>query len=572
MIRGDDWVYRAVFRPPSMVSIGSSPSAVMSLPGSDLPEYHELIRIFADGGVLFFQPGMAVELRVAEGLKRNDQLLDDGLAVKGVGGWRVPLGRGTKGAFRVGDVAVLFKVRPLTNAAIRPVVPGEPPRCGTCDRPLKWAVVGFGALTPCSHCGAFSEVQNPGTAPESRRTEMAPVIKRKPDDLPTFDAISVRAPTVTPQARVGEKIADLPTFDAISAGMPAVPEDSGAPDAVTRVTGSQLSMPTRKLKPRATPRNSPWGMPPKGADLPTFDAISVGHIRSEMLTGGASEPDEDDGPETLEDAVELAATVLDRPAPKATTTHDGPAPKAGPPPSFLGTSPFDGISESVADISIEEEGFFAGDDDLVSIDLQRSYSSLPVLNIEANLTVSEAPARRADVFGPGDEETTVKKPPQQLGPSSMVDQAKTLGEVAPASFRGGVPSEGRRPAVPDPGRVAVGHADVDVATAKAPAQPEVEDVPPWTGPLDQTPVDSGAPKDAMASRTQRSTAPPRGVAPEWAYAKTIDEEGSDEDDFLMGRSSLPEMDPVRETNRWLIFIGAVSGILGLLLILYSLFS
>ena len=48
------------------------------------------------------------------------------------------------------------------------------------------------------------------------------------------------------------------------------------------------------------------------------------------------------------------------------------------------------------------------------------------------------------------------------------------------------------------------------------------------------------------------------------------DEGSDQDDFLMGRVSLRDAHPVDDdTNRWLVIIGVGSGLLGLALIAYK---
>lgn len=424
VVRDQTWVFRTVFRPPAMISVGSSPSAVLPLPDSDLPSYHELIRLRPDGGALFFGPGMAVELRLKEGLRRDEDLLRDGLAEITASGWRVPLGLGTKGAFRVRDVAVLFKVRPQSTAKLKAVRVGEP--CGDCGATLEYAVVGFGALTRCSVCGALNEVQAETSSAESRATAFAPVVKPGHGaDLPTFDAISA--------------------FDAEQAerALKAEMGEAVSPHEVDE------SAPTTEL-----PSFRPLGAEPlKGADLPTFDAISV--VRDEGLSTQA--------------AIHAMRGGSEGEPPVMSTEQVIPARtyEEGAPPISL-TAPLRGPG-SIVDLSVEEEMAFFGADDDVTIDLQRSFTSLPVMKTED-----------VESLGPG---------PTRLTPA-------------------------------------------------------------WQAPPPEPP--SVVPTAGV----------PRQVDESW------DDEGSDDDDFLMGRSEVPDADD--GTNRWLLIIGGVCGLAGLVLILWTL--
>jgi|GEM_PF-2325060 len=525
VIRGQDWAYRATFRPPAMVSIGASPSAVLSLPDTDLPEYHELLRIYSDGGVLYFQPGMAVELRVAEGTKRNDELLDEGLAVRGGAGWKVPLGLGSRGAFRVADVSVLFKVREHGRQELRKVQVGSPTLCGACSATLSFVVPGFGALSPCQSCGVLNEVlpvRPPALA--GGETEIAPVVKRHAD-LPTFDAISVGGtPAVAPMERVArERLSDLPTFDSISIG--GTPSVQGP----RKATGDQLSMPTQKLAQLAPDGGGAQigpGEPPKpaaapviGADLPTFDAISIlkddgllaTHAAMDMMRGGTD--------------AEPPITDLDG---AVTVAEDAPGPSI---PYLSGTSRWSPGSE--IEVTVEDENEFFDEDAPVSMDLQRSYNAIPVMKLDA------APVRSEEFAG---GPTRLVPVPRAVA-AGVTEIPDTIEEAAPIGWDGSYPASGRTSSMPE--------TDEPVsATREMPAKAE-----PRAAAPNLVPITAPAPSTVPAPRAPRDGT-----------------EGSDADDFLMGRVSIPDADGVRETNRWLVVVGAVSGVIGLGLILYALFG
>ena len=459
VVRDQTWVFRAVFRPPAMISVGSSPSAVLPLPDSDLPPYHELIRLRPDGGALFFGPGMAVELRLKEGLRRDEDLLRDGLAEITGNGWRVPLGLGSKGAFRVRDVSVLFKVRAQSTATLKAVRVGDP--CGDCGATLECAVVGFGALTRCSVCGALNEVQAETSSADSQATAFAPVVRPGHDaDLPTFDAISA--------------------FDAEQAER-ALKAEMGA---AVNPHGIDETAPTTEL-----PRFQPMGTKPlKGADLPTFDAISV--IRDEGLSTQAAIHAMRGGSE------EEPPMMATEPIIQARTFEDGE------PPISL-SAPLRGPG-SIVELSVEEEMAFFGADDDVTIDLQRSFTSLPIMKTES-----------VESLGPGATRPGPTRPMPATPPAASPPPAPT-------------PEPPATP--PGPTRL----------TPAYQAPPELPEPPPVVPTADA----------------------PRRIDETW------DDEGSDDDDFLMGRVEVPDADD--GTNRWLLIIGGVCGLAGLALIVWTL--
>lgn len=538
VVRGQEWAYRGVFLPPAMVSVGSSPSSALALPETDLPEYHELIRIYSDGGVLFFKPGMAVELRMKEGTKSNDELLKEGLAIAAGVGWKVPLGLGSKGAFRIADVSVLFKVRQRGSQQIRAVTVGEPTLCGGCRKPLQFEVVGFGCLTPCTACGTLSEVQPAASLePLSPKPLFQPMVKDSAE-LPTFDAISIQKPKgVQPIDRVArERLSDLPTFDAIS-----VIATAAGPPGERRAKGEELSMPTRRLTQLTAETGSKplkGASPVVGADLPTFDAISVlkkGALLStesamDFLRGGSDEepPASVEGTE-LDTLASRVGATQNQQALRGGTTHDQASPSPGGRPPFLKeTSGWETGSE-VEVIIEEEDEFFAGED--VSIDLQRSYNAIPVLSRLSQAT-QIAPENETDATSPP-EAFAAKKTRQVQAQKERAQEAETVVKLSSSVWQNGAPSGGLRAGPKSPGRAEAARRHESVA------------VPP-----------SGLPEHPQYSRDPSPSV----------------EDGDDGDDFLMGRVAIPEDNQEGATNRWLILVGGVSGVVGLALLFYGLFG
>ena len=563
--RGSDWLARAVFRPPALISIGRNAMAVMAFADAALPDYHELFRLHMDGGVLLFDPSMHVELRLKEGLQTTESIMKGGLAASTDAGWRLPLVVGSKGAVRYGELALLFKLRTRREVPLKAVRRGEPTLCGNCGSPMPWAVSGFGALCPCSACGALNEVQVDSGAPEDRRTQMAPVIKKKSTDLPTFDAISVRKGTELPSfGGISVKNGtDLPTFDAISVGRGAdlptydsisVGKHADLPtfDAIgvlkegsleaesLRISQEQQSAPTRRM-PQNEQLSGPQDLSAqpaagKGADLPTFDAISA--FRDQGLSAAAAldamrgTADPGAPPMRLEpDAVappppgsrQSETAPMRRPVPVAsgappdlaTTDSEPPihktdmiaVPPEGQKPAAL---------QPVAQVVDEGEKDFFGEEFLVDLEQQRSFVSVPILR-QPDLTGSHAFGNAETRKVPTRAHSGTTPPPGSSGvPAGFTPPPHGIGAAPGAQGQlHGRPSGFLRNEVPPP---------------KPPLPPPSGEI------LQPPPVDD-------------------------------DEYGSD-DDFLMGRSDLPNPPP--NTNRWLIAIGTVAGVSGVALILYKL--
>jgi len=542
--RGTEWVARAVFRPPALVSIGTNSMAVLSLKEPGFPAYHELFRLHLDGGMLLFDPQMTVELKLKEGPQTTDTIIEGGLAVSTDSGWRLPIAAGSKGAVRFGDLAILFKVRARREVPLKAVRKADPTLCGTCGAPMPWAIVGFGALSPCSACATLNEVQVDTGAPEDKRTQMAPVIRKKGADLPTFDSISVRnkgaeLPTFD-SISVRSPGAELPTFDSISVGkhadLPTFDSLGAFKEENLRISKEDQSAPTRRMLadeqlsgPQLLEPEAPTPLPGHGADLPTFDAISAFQDQGLSATAAISalrgDASVQEPPVSLSDGVaqplllnqeerdtdpELSKKAVTAPMRRPVPRHAGSPPDlmqtdSAPPihaTDIVATSgevsqPVDQLA--VAKVVTDEKDFF-GEEFLHDLEQQRSLVSVPILKRD------------------------VPPPP----PPSRTPPPKTNG--VPSG--GTLPPHGSRAAPAGQGQVQ--------GRPSGFLRNEAEPLKPGLPPLDE----SGA------------------------HDYPDEEEGGSEDDFLMGRSDLPS--PPSSSNRWLLVIGTVAGLSGVALIVYKL--
>ncbi len=525
--------------------------AVLSLQVPGLPAYQELFRLHLDGGLLLFNPRMTVELKLAEGTQTTDAIMAGGLAASTEAGWRLPLVIGSRGAVRYGDLALLFKIRARREAPLKAVRQGLPTLCGTCGAPMPWAVVGFGALSPCGSCGTLNEVQIDSGAPEDRRTQMAPVIRRKSVDLPTFDSISVRQKSVdlpTFDSISVRRVPDAPTFDPIAVGKHA---DLPTFDAIAvlteenlRLSAQEQSAATRRMPPEeqlseTRPPAPPAPSPPqpqflgRGADLPTFDAISrfqeQGLTATAAVTALRGDGSTEAPPVSLTDAVSRPDLLLrgEDPTDPGLTLKAVTAPMRRPVPRYGGAPPelvttdaappvhatdFVSIPDEAApppapalvpQAVAEGERDFFGEEFLVNLEQQRSFVSVPILKQPSDLGSTPPPSYNGVPYG-------ATPPPHGVG-AAPVAREQLHGRQS-----GFLRSEAPAPRPPLP-------------------------------PLNGSGEDSGV----------------------IGFAGSGEEaDGDGGDDFLMGRSDLPS--PPSPTNRWLLMIGTVAGLSGVVLILYKL--
>ncbi len=334
--RDREYLVRAVFRAPAVVSIGTDPRAEVTLPDDQLPEHFDLIHLDDRGSFLAFESDMQIEWQVDGAIRPTAELMEAHLADETPDGWQLGLDAGSKGLVRFGPLRILLKVQTPRDLTIWSASDDGGPACGGCGAPLKWALASPVALSPCQRCGDLNRVGGSPDALELGATRAVPAFsgaeeaetsKPRPP-LPRDKAGRVTAPPREPptvsdgRVRPGEKgfggipdvpVAggDLPTFDGIEgpdgaklptfdgiegpkdAGLPTFdgiegPKDAGLPtyDGIEAQTPPE---PADAAAILARERARPPGDlgPGKGAELPTFDAISAFKGDADLSTRAA---------------------------------------------------------------------------------------------------------------------------------------------------------------------------------------------------------------------------------------------------------------------------------------------
>lgn len=347
--RDREYLVRAVFRSPAVVSIGTNPRAAITLPDDQLPDYFELVHLATGADLLRFERGMQVEWQVAGAICSADELVSGGHASEGADAFALPLAAGSKGLVRFGPLRVLVKIQAARDATIWSATLDGGPVCGGCGAPLKWALASPGALSPCQRCGDLNRVEGSIADRELGRTAQVPTFSRprlEDEDTAEDDRGTVDAPKPVPPPRggdlptydgiMGPKGSDLPTFDAIEAGkMGDLPPTAavlkaGLPKQAPPAAPAPLAPPPAPLAPPPAPG------PPlmssddvRGASLPTFDAISAFKgdalntraAISAMRGGSPGQP-----PVQLSDSAPSEGVPVAPPAPAV------PPPAVAPPP------------------------------------------------------------------------------------------------------------------------------------------------------------------------------------------------------------------------------------------------
>jgi hypothetical protein len=287
VVRGREYLARAVFRPAAQVSLGSNPRATVSLSESELPEHVDLLELRQSGVVLNFDRSSKLELQADGRSLSTAQILGSGRARETSDGFQVDFALGSKGVVHFGGLRVLLKLQAERDVTIWSASGEAGTACGGCTAPLPWAVAGPGALTPCRVCGDLNRVEGRAmfeagaTAvvqklpPDGTTTESPPLTEPDPRPLygPTRPLPIQVAAAASRIDQAGKKGTDLPTFDAIQAKKSA---DLPTFDSIQAKKGADLpTFDSIQAKKGADLPTFDAIQAKKGADLPTFDSIQA---------------------------------------------------------------------------------------------------------------------------------------------------------------------------------------------------------------------------------------------------------------------------------------------------------
>lgn len=194
--RDRGFLFRTCIRPPTSVTVGRAPSALLHIPDPDLPEEYTLFSVGRTACLLDFRPGWQVKLFRDDAPITGDKLLEEGTAFRRGERTLLQMAPGTRGAIRIGGVRLLFKWEevPLSEVGEVPLKDvGDVARCHACGLAMRDALTREGLYARCDSCRAMNRFVDP-EAPyrvivprsvELRVDPADPLGPRVPDVSPT---------------------------------------------------------------------------------------------------------------------------------------------------------------------------------------------------------------------------------------------------------------------------------------------------------------------------------------------------------------------------------------------------
>ena len=171
LARDQEYLSRAVFQAPFVVSLGRSEAALLRVDDPSLPGKHDFLELTEDGVFLVLVEGMELELVTGEQRETLDTLRDAGTAVEEEGAWRVSLPLGANAVLNVGHANIMMKSRPASDPGSQVEAAGHSPAlvCGRCGADLTLVLHIPHVLSPCPRCGARNRLSASGPAETDQR-------------------------------------------------------------------------------------------------------------------------------------------------------------------------------------------------------------------------------------------------------------------------------------------------------------------------------------------------------------------------------------------------------------------
>ena len=200
--RDRGFLFRTCIRPPTSVTVGSGPSALLRIDDPDVPVEYTLFSVGRTACLLDFRPGWAVRLFRDDTPVSGEELLAEGTAFRRGDRTLLQMTPGTRGAIRIGGVRILFKWEEVPTADVGEVPlrdVGAVPRCHACGLAMRDALAKEGLFARCDSCRAINRFVDPDApyrivAPHSRGMRVDPA-----------DPLGPRVPDVS----ASQKIASL---------------------------------------------------------------------------------------------------------------------------------------------------------------------------------------------------------------------------------------------------------------------------------------------------------------------------------------------------------------------------
>jgi hypothetical protein len=287
--RGQELLFRVVFRPPEGFSIGSSTAATITIPDSPLPDRVEMLAFVERRPKLLFSEDSRLEVD-ADGERLGvGELLERGMAERGVDQHSLPLAEGVRAVVTLGALRVLLKVRRALDVSVWKLGTAELGVCGGCKSQVLWPSNATpGSLIPCPDCGDLNRVS-----------------KGSEEGGPTQAEQGLPHPAAQRSEPLGP---DTAAFD----------DDDEATELESLSSSSQPLGPTEQL-----PGSGPSELGADVSPLPTSE------VDEEAATDPGRDVREIDGP------TNLPATQSPELVPPVTPTVDGPGFVDGQEPSLV---------------------------------------------------------------------------------------------------------------------------------------------------------------------------------------------------------------------------------------------
>jgi hypothetical protein len=158
---GSEFLHKAHFLAPSMVSVGRDREATIVLRHPDVPRRYELFSIERESCLLQFDRHVDLAFFYDGLFRRPNYLIDEGLAFRRGRNYYLNLERRARGTIAFGPYRLLFKlemvIQPRPVEIQLPGVERPSPHCGACGQPLELALPRAGVLSLCAVCGKFNQ-------------------------------------------------------------------------------------------------------------------------------------------------------------------------------------------------------------------------------------------------------------------------------------------------------------------------------------------------------------------------------------------------------------------------------
>lgn len=182
---GSDFLHKAHFLAPSMVSVGRSSEATIVLRHPDVPRRYELFSIERESCLLQFDRQVDLAFFYDGLFRRPNYLIDEGLAFRRGRNYYLNLERRARGTISFGPYRLLFKLEMVAEPhPVEIPLPGverPSPQCGACGQPLELALARASVLSLCAVCGKFNRFSEqtagePVEPPGSDTADQPPIL------------------------------------------------------------------------------------------------------------------------------------------------------------------------------------------------------------------------------------------------------------------------------------------------------------------------------------------------------------------------------------------------------------